>query len=48
MNTYGLDNSFSSLHPNTTDQDPDDSVSVIYYLYFSKFHMIRDTNCYSI
>ena len=46
MNTYGLDNTFSSLHPNTTDQDPDDSVSVKYYNILSKFHMTKDINYY--
>lgn len=32
MARYGMDHSYSSLHPNTSGENPDDSQSVFYYL----------------
>lgn len=30
MEQFGLNHTFSSLHPNTLNENPDDSVSVIF------------------
>ena len=31
INQYGKDNSYSSLHPDTANENPDDAVSILPY-----------------